>query len=458
MMKVSVTNGMSPATAGVVFTGPPHSHVNTLAFNGLRGIVSVHIMIFHCFFWCQENMYRFDLLGSVEMSFFFFMSGFILSINETIKQDKFGDKGDYNGKRHWINFYRRRFARTLPLFYLVNAIYAPQLYMQYNELLLGAPTPNTNNYEIWITYGLTIFAANTWFGIPWTICVVTWFVSTIWLYYWIFPYLLQKLLHYGDGNRQKQIKMIKYCYIFQIISSLIIVVVCLFTIGDENGFYVATIWPVGRLPIYIMGMLAGILRLRESQSESPSGDQQLILDDVFYCTQIEKTRVGENGDGALDRVTYKNKLDDFYEKKVTQPAKGIVLAFGVGIIVENLIYRFGGFIFGLNFTLQITLALWQLKLLYVLSKLDANSDNKVYKFLTSKVVLFLGEISYALYLIHQPAIVYTMYVMDLINGGNRNDKRLTVYEMQIAIIVAMLSACILNRLFEIPLRKCLRPQ
>ena len=122
----------------------PFNDINTLSFNGLRGVISVYLMIFHTLLWTQ---YRIDILGSVQMSWFFFISGLILTINELPKlenekppdvelQEKQGKQAHvaivivkrFANKK---NFYQRRFARIMPVFWVINLIYIPTIYLGY---------------------------------------------------------------------------------------------------------------------------------------------------------------------------------------------------------------------------------------------------------------------------------------------------------------------------------------
>ena len=72
------------------------------------------------------------------MTFFFLLSGFLLGLNEGSKCKQYSptkcctelkgdpeDKSRFDGK----NFYQRRIARTVPLFYLTNLMCIPLYYV-----------------------------------------------------------------------------------------------------------------------------------------------------------------------------------------------------------------------------------------------------------------------------------------------------------------------------------------
>ena len=126
------------------------SQMNLHALNGLRGFIVIYIVIYHLLYWIGDADKVFlDTLGAALMPFFFVISGYVLAINETLNPTT---------KR---NFYQRRFARTIPLYYLVNIVTVGLIYVGYwNEF---GEIPKTQ-MEFYVSYILTVFAATTWFG------------------------------------------------------------------------------------------------------------------------------------------------------------------------------------------------------------------------------------------------------------------------------------------------------
>eukprot|EP01083_Nonionella_stella_P120033 359302_1 len=172
--------------------------IDTEALNGLRGVLSVHIMIFHALFFSKLQI---NLLGSVQMSMFFLLSGYIFGLSEgktkykltkcctelkTFPDSETSDKKHFDGG----HFYQRRIARTLPLYYLTNIVCIPLIYGGYSW---NRPPGTWDTYTVFV---LTFFGVTTWFGKPVVLSGVSWFVSTIWFFYWIFPSLLPKLQLY----------------------------------------------------------------------------------------------------------------------------------------------------------------------------------------------------------------------------------------------------------------------
>ena len=461
---------------------PPFKSVNTSSFNGLRGLISVYLMVFHTLLWTK---YRIDILGSVQMSWFFFISGIILTINESPKLEKQQQqqqlpethvaKKCFANKKH---FYQRRFARIMPVFWLINLIYIPTIYLGYNNMVEGVYINKDSILRI-ISYILTFFASTTWFGIPITVVFVSWFVSTIIFFYLTFPYLLvyvEKLVlvrvsadkdkdSTAEKNRigiYEQViwNLVKKLYLFQILFAILIVIVCytiffIFDINHNHGigpgyyaFWIATYWPIGRLPLFIMAILIGLL-IMYTLSENNDHDHD----------NGQKQKESEN-DIEKNIKVYVDTVN--YDKECTKLGIKIGVVYLFGIIGENICYQMlDKFILGGNFILQLILPLWQLKFLYILTKLSKESQNKIYLFLTNKYILYFGKISYVLFLIHQPVTDYLIWLVNEISYFkffNDNDKiRLPIVCVPMVWIIAIIISIIIHKWFEVPLRNYFRP-
>lgn len=72
-------------------------------------------------------------------------------------------------------FYQRRFARTMPLYYLTNLMAVPLVYMT-NNFLDPSYAP--------LAYVAALFNVTTWVGLSMVPNGPSWFVSTLWFFYW----------------------------------------------------------------------------------------------------------------------------------------------------------------------------------------------------------------------------------------------------------------------------------
>lgn len=78
-----------------------------------------------------------------------------------------------------------------------------------------------------------------------------------------FPTILTKyqILSRTDIKRTRSI--INNCYLIQLISGVLLYLPLVFTVGGI-AWSVATFWPIPRIPVFIMGVLGGLLRLNPS--------------------------------------------------------------------------------------------------------------------------------------------------------------------------------------------------
>ena len=53
--------------------------IDSHALNGLRGLISLHVMVFHSLIYSHVGW---NILGSVPMSMFILISGFLISLND----------------------------------------------------------------------------------------------------------------------------------------------------------------------------------------------------------------------------------------------------------------------------------------------------------------------------------------------------------------------------------------
>ena len=138
----------------------------------------------------------------------------------------------------------------------------------------------------------------------------------------------------------------------------------------------STFWPISRFGVFIMGIYGGLLRLS--------------------CYDIKMRQDSENGQESL--------------RCYDQP----VNVWGIFFLVMLVLGSIGDTITdgwtGQNFWQQIGFVYWMLEFIILLTK--CSKTNKVCRFLTSKKLLFFGRISYPLYLIHEPMIFYTCWIVN----------------------------------------------
>eukprot|EP01084_Bolivina_argentea_P316174 547981_1 len=412
-------------------TNPPQ-RINTKALNGLRGIIAFHIMVHHSF---EFSKFKQNLLGSVQMPLFFLISGFILALNDgkilysltkcCTELQKYTETHKNENKFNGRNFYQRRIARTIPIYYLTSFAAIPLVFIGYSTFI-------TPGLFVYITIILTIFTVPVWFG-PFFFNPTAWFVSTIWFFYWVFPSLLPKLQRYSISKKQH---WILYYYILQFIIGACIYIGLLFVpVFNDFAFNIATMWPPSRLPIFIMGILAGLLR-------------------------------NEN-------ITIKASQSDFTEDNWSRKCNFLGIMTNLILIPCVVIDRLTNNMTNFSIWLQLFIAWWQLQFIYALT-MD-NGISLISKILSSKMMLQLGRISYSLYLTHFPIMGYICWYLygtqsqpicewDSSDECNHkwniyyDNKLIPIWAIPIHMCLSFIVAIILNRLFEEPMRNWLRPK
>merc|ERR1711951_144199 len=104
----------------------------------------------------------------------------------------------------------------------------------------------------------------------------------------------------------------------------------------------------------------------------------------------------------------------------------------------------------MGFLIQWVVAWWVMEFIISLTFED---DSFVSKLLTSKLALYLGRISYAVYLIHLPVHQYISYIA----YGESDDIYIPIWCIPIMWSISIILCILLNRFIEEPLRKKLRP-
>ena len=143
-----------------------------------------------------------------------------------------------------------------------------------------------------------------------------------------------------------------------------------------------------------------------------------------------------------------------------------VVFFVIAVLLHNLWMNVYVELWG-----QLGIAWWALEFIMAMSYDEGTSF--VLRILSSEIALFLGRISYAVYLVHHPVQQYVCWIAngsisspDCGDDDNscgeqwdeyRDRRRLPVWCIPIVCTVSVIVAILMNRFFEEPLRKKLRP-
>jgi len=243
------------------------SQVDSKALDGLKGFASMYVMAFHLF---QKRSV--DLCGSVMMPVFFLLSGFclVLSSGKTIWDGCTVLFAKREGKLMDSRiFYLKRFARIVPLYYLVNLGCYLTLSMKGLGTIINTPSiiftlTMTNSWTMTSLLDQSTVA-------PFPFDQQAWFVTTLIPFYAVFPLLLPQLQALSTS---KLSSLLVILFHIQCLPFYIHLPSLAFPTLDNMLYWTASCHPLSRFPVFVMGMVAGVLRLR--------GIRQPSLSPYFY--------------------------------------------------------------------------------------------------------------------------------------------------------------------------------
>lgn len=163
---------------------------NIAILTSIRFFAALAVVIAHY----EKNQLIFPLnltnLGGPAVTFFFLLSGFVLTYAHVVK----------NGAALQINidakdFLIQRLARILPAYVIGLVLAFPILFYGYFQL------KTISGLSFWSSMILTPTFMQSWFppaAFAWN--PPSWSLSVEWLFYIIFPYIIQKLIKFGNGN------------------------------------------------------------------------------------------------------------------------------------------------------------------------------------------------------------------------------------------------------------------
>ncbi len=185
----------------------------------------------------------------VQMQLFYLLSGYCLTL-------KYGSMPNLSKTQ----FYWARMARILPINYVCHLAAIPSIFLGYNHF----PPQDLSNILGGIASLLCIQSWIIIFGFgpnpP------SWTISTLFFFYWTFPWILA----WGQTISSPKLAQLGIPSLFY---AQMVMGFAIFTFMPELGYFyepklwLATAHPLTRLPIFAMGVFAGILALRLQNGE-----------------------------------------------------------------------------------------------------------------------------------------------------------------------------------------------
>jgi len=163
-------------------------------------------------------------------------------------------------------FFINRFSRIVPLHYLINSISFKIFAMKgIGFQIVSSPLVL---YTLTMTNSWTFIDIDSVFrNFPYA--NPTWTISTLTFFYWAFPLLLPKLQTLSSLRLYSLITIMFYLQCMPLYIA----------IGDttNNAYWESTTHPLSRFPVFVMGMAAGIIRLRDESLRWQVDLQFLVL-------------------------------------------------------------------------------------------------------------------------------------------------------------------------------------
>ncbi len=388
------------------------------AHTGMRGLLSLWIVIFHCLLYSIG----WNLNGSALMAFFYLLSGYSLAVRYgeaeygTRAEDNANEPREGGAKFNRRGFYQNRFARIAPVYYLVTLMALPLAFLGHGwEPIRG----------LWFAVVQNVLAVQTWDGRPGpTIVGPGWTISTLAFFYLVFPWLLKRYQNRSDRslNRSVTILMVVQAVVF-----LVLFIGISGIDGDgEWAIWCADAWPLSRTPVFAMGLVAGLLVLRQGLPDRDSNVRMM----------------GVSNDKG-------NPWAKTVDRRMGILALSIA-AFSIFEIVTKI--DPGG-----RLWMGVAFPYLMLPSIVGLSMAGYDRTSVTIRLLNWPPLLFLGKISLALYLVHEPVIQYVAAIarpnQSWIEGL---PTPMPVWGTAVVVPVSIVLAVLLERYVEIPAHKYLR--
>ncbi len=368
------------------------------AHTGMRGLLAFYIMLFHALSFSTG----WDLQGSALMPVFFLLAGYSLAIVYGKQRPRFDVK----------HYYRNRFARIAPVYYAVMLFALPLAVFG-----RGWVSPS----DIGWVFATNIFAVQMWPSIPpVSFAGPAWTISTLAFFYLVFPWLLRWHQNQTDRslNRWITILAVVQAVVFFALSFTIYFV-------DYNwAFWASHAWPISRLPVFDMGLVAGLLMLRQGRPDRDTAVR------VMGVSTDQKNRWARRVDGYA----------------------GTFVVFVIGLSALEVV---GGIDLLGSWWMQGVFPYVILVVIVGLSMTSREENLYTQRLLNWPTCLFLGRISLSLYLVHEPIIQYVAWIARPAQTWSFN-MPMPVWGIAVVLPVSVILAALLERTIETPARNFLR--
>ena len=359
--------------------------VDLTAHTGLRGLLAVYVVVFHL---CMFGPLQWDLQGSAIMPFFFLLSGFSLAVVYT-DPDALAAEAARSARQRatspprlapldWQTFMQNRWARVGPLYVLGNVAGFALTFTGHGST---PPQPDTLGPASAVTASFTSTLFGGAFGLP--LDPPTWTIATLLVLWAVFPLALRWSQRLTRAELARNIVLL---YWLQVLTMLCFIVFSVLT-GLGQPFINGTMNPLSRVPLFLMGVLGGILHLHNAGAEAHIWPTLPLC--CTRCTASDANSCCGDCAGNVDAW-----------------AAGLVTAF-VAFIIPNVGWglQTGGAVY-----LQAFAPMAQLALISALARGGQGRGEgqgprgrcRCKSLLSSAPAQWLGKLSLAIYVVHFP--------------------------------------------------------
>lgn len=334
------------------------------ALVGLRGLASLHVMVYH--YVAEYTWAKVDVVGYLQIPTFFLLSGFCLTL---------GYGSQYKSLRP-SDFYLTRVSRLYPIYLTANLL----------GLVAWQPAPVTA-----LRWLLTLTMTNMWYPDPNlnpTFAYPAWTITTLSAFYLAFPAILSSLQQFSSHQLKGLITIL---FFYQLLSALLF-----FNHGCDiiNNFI--CYHPLPRLPVFVMGVAAGLIRLHHEEETNKETTDNNNSNNKKEPTSLQTT--------LNQMAPFRIAFLDCSLKTIVDLCSLLLLSVPIFVQVFPPV-QFGP---QLNLFSVLANVLFVLPQLVVIIGLTSDKGSSLTSFVCRLPPLqFVGRVSLELYLLHDPVLKFT---------------------------------------------------